>query len=349
MAGRRRRRRAGAPAEGAAAAGTPGGGPVSIWADAGTNALVINAPERVRQDMLAVVNQIDIPRYQVQVDAIIVELTEEKAAQLGVTWVLDGSANNDGVGLTNFSSTTGGIVQLGAAAAGSTPNPASLPDGITLGLGRIRDSGHELGLDHLGARWRRRHEHSLDADHRHARQRGSRDQRRPKSAVRDGPVLEHGSGWQNGNVNPFQTIQREQVGTKLKITPQINEGSGVKLKIEQEISSVAGSASGAVDLVTNNRTITTSVFVNDGDVLMLGGLIDDQLRQGEQRVPGLGRIPGFGWLFRARKSDAQQDQSDGLHSADDLAQRQPTRAFKTERKYRYIQEIQRQMATTACS
>src|SRR5262249_5518523 len=113
-----------APAAGAAEGGPPGvaTGPVSIWADAGTNALRTHAPERVRQDMLAVVKQIDIPRLQVMVDAIIVELTEEKTAQLGVTWLLDGSDSDDGIGLTNFSGTTGGILGLAAAGSGDTPD-----------------------------------------------------------------------------------------------------------------------------------------------------------------------------------------------------------------------------------
>jgi general secretion pathway protein D len=332
-----------APAEGAPPAGTPGGGPISIWADAGTNALVINAPERVRQDMLAVVNQIDIPRYQVQVDAIIVELTEEKAAQLGVTWVLDGSQNNDGVGLTNFSSTAGGIVQLGAAAAGSTPNPASLPDGITLGLGRIRDAGTSWASIISALRG--------DADTNIISTPTIVTLDNEEAAISVGQKVPFVTGQysstgavgNNGNLNPFQTIQREEVGTKLKITPQINEGSGVKLKIEQEISSVAGSASGAVDLVTNNRTITTSVFVNDGDVLILGGLIDDHLVQGEQRVPGLGRIPGLGWLFRARKTTHNKTNLMVFIRPTILRNAADARA-QTEGKYRNIEEIQRQMA-----
>jgi general secretion pathway protein D len=89
----------------------------------------------------------------------------------------------------------------------------------------------------------------------------------------------------------------------LKITPQINEGTGVQLAIEQETSSLSAGAQGAVDLVTNTRSIATSVYVDDGDVLILGGLIDDSLLESEQRVPVLGKIPGLGWLFRARKTD----------------------------------------------
>ena len=125
------------------------------------------------------------------------------------------------------------------------------------------------------------------------------------------------TGANQGSVNPFQTIQREEVGTSLKITPQINEGSGVRLEIEQETSSLGAAVDGASDLITNTRTITTSVFVNDGDVLILGGLIDEQLRESDRRVPGLGRIPGLGWLFRSRTTDRAKDQPHGLHPPDD--------------------------------
>jgi general secretion pathway protein D len=144
-------------------------------------------------------------------------------------------------------------------------------------------------------------------------------------------------------VNPFQTIQREDVGTSLKIIPQINEGSGVKLEIEQETSSLSSTVQGAADLVTNKRTITTSVFVNDGEVLVLGGLIDDQLFESERRVPGLSRIPGLGWLFRARKTDRKKTnlmvfiRPTILHNAEDAR-------FQTNAKYRYIQDLQREMA-----
>jgi general secretion pathway protein D len=101
-------------------------------------------------------------------------------------------------------------------------------------------------------------------------------------------------------VNPFQTIQREEVGTILKITPQINEGDAVMLKIEQEDSSVAAGTQGAVDLVTNKRTVTTTVLVDDGGVVVLGGLITDTARENENRVPILGSIPIIGELFKTR-------------------------------------------------
>jgi general secretion pathway protein D len=332
-----------APAPGAeGAAAVPGNGPITIWADPGTNALVINAPERVRQDMLAVIKQIDIPRLQVQVDAIIVELTRKKAAELGVTWAIDGSDNNRAVGLTNFSSTTGGIVQLGTAASGDSPSPNLIRDGLTLGLGHIRDGATSWAaiISALAG----------DADTNVVSTPTIVTLDNEEAEIRVGQEVPFVTGQytstggnNNGNVNPFTTIQRQEVGTNLKIKPQINEGNGVKLVIEQETSSISGSASGAVDLVTNKRTITTSVFVDDGDILVLGGLSDDQLRQSEQRVPGLGKIPGLGWLFRARNTNHDKSDLMVFIRPTILKNRQDVR-FQTNSKYQLVQELQRQMA-----
>jgi len=110
------------------------------------------------------------------------------------------------------------------------------------------------------------------------------------------------TGNAGGAVNPFQTIQRQQIGVKLVITPQINEGNSLLLTISQEISNIASSAQ-AVDLITNQRIIETTVIVDDGEILVLGGLIEDVLRESEQRVPVLGSIPILGNLFRSRKTD----------------------------------------------
>jgi general secretion pathway protein D len=109
-----------------------------------------------------------------------------------------------------------------------------------------------------------------------------------------------GTGGGNGSVNPFQTIQREEVGNILKITPQINEGTAVQLKIEQENSSLTAGVQGAVDLITNKRTISTTVLVEDGGMIVLGGLITDEANEGESRVPILGSIPLIGELFKTR-------------------------------------------------
>jgi general secretion pathway protein D len=108
------------------------------------------------------------------------------------------------------------------------------------------------------------------------------------------------SGGTGNTVNPFQTIQREEVGTILKITPQITDDNTVLLKISQEVSSLASGSSGAVDLITNKRTITTKALAEDGEILVLGGLISDEVLDDEQRVPLLGSIPVLGQLFKSR-------------------------------------------------
>jgi general secretion pathway protein D len=288
-----------AATEGAAAG--PNAGTISIWSDAGTNALIINAPARIRQDMMNVIDLIDIRRLQVLVDAIIVEISEDKAAELGVTWLIDGSDDDSAVGFTNFSNTTGSLLDLAAVGQGDTPDTSVIRQGITMAIGRIRDEGTSWAAV-ISA---------LQGDA------ATNIISTPTITVLDNEEAEikvgqevpfltgqfTNTGAAAGSVNPFQTIQREEVGTRLKITPQINEGTGVQLAIEQETSSLSAGAQGAVDLVTNTRSIATSVFVDDGDVLILGGLIDDSLLQSEQRVPVLGKIPGLGWLFRARKTD----------------------------------------------
>jgi general secretion pathway protein D len=323
-----------APAEGGA--GPADSGPVTIWADAGTNALIVNAPERVRQDMLAIVNQIDIPRLQVQVDAIIVEVSESKMAELGATWISRGDGD-DPVGLTNF---PGGILSL-ATAVGATPNPAAIAQGITIGIGEISESGRSWAA--LLTALRGDGETNVVSTPTIVTLDNEEAEIRVGSEV---PFLTgqftNTGGNNNGAVNPFQTIQRQEIGTSLKITPQINEGSGVKLEIEQETSSLASSSEGAVDLVTNTRTVTTSVFVNDGEVLILGGLIDDQLRANEQRVPGLGRIPGLGWLFRSRTTN--RDQTNLMVFIRPTILRNAADArFQTNAKYRQLEDLQRQI------
>jgi general secretion pathway protein D len=287
-----------------------------------------------------VIDKIDIRRAQVQVDAIIVEVSEEKAAEFGVTWASDGSGSNAALALTNFG-IGGGIVQLGAAAAGGTPDPSALSQGITLGVGRVSDSGTSWAAIVAALRG--------DASTNVVSTPSIVTLDNEEAEIRVGqevPFLTGqftNTGANQGSVNPFQTIQREEVGTSLKITPQINEGSGVKLTIEQETSSISAGAAGAVDIVTNNRTITTSVFVDDGDILVLGGLIDDQLLQSEQRVPGLGRIPGLGWLFRARKTDRVKTNL-MVFIRPTILRNSIEARFETNSKYNYLQNLQNVLA-----
>ena len=147
------------------------------------------------------------------------------------------------------------------------------------------------------------------------------------------------TGSVGGAVNPFQTIQREQVGVKLTITPQINEGDSLLLKISQEISSIASSSTGAVDLITNTRTIETTVIVEDGGILVLGGLLEDTLRESEQRVPILGSIPLLGALFRTQQSDKVKTNLMVFIRPKILRDSAQT-SFETNAKYNAIRNVQ---------
>ncbi len=145
------------------------------------------------------------------------------------------------------------------------------------------------------------------------------------------------TGNAGGSVNPFQTIQRQQIGVKLAITPQINEGNSLLLKISQEISNLASSVE-AVDLITNQRIIETTVIVDDGEILVLGGLLEDVLRESEQSVPVLGRIPILGALFRSRKTDKVKTNLLIFIRAKILRDASQT-SFETNSKYNQIRNI----------
>ena len=314
---------------------------VSIWADAGTNSLIVNAPARIMQDMNAVIDRLDIRRAQVQVDAIIVELTERRANELGVNWVVQGASDDRPTAGTNFSAGDApSILELAAAATGEVGSLAANPQGLLGAVGRIRDADTSWAALLT----------ALAGDS------STNIIATPTIVTLDNEEAEISVGSQvpflsgqftntgaaTGSVNPFQTINRSDVGTRLAITPQINEGSGVKLLIEQETSSISDDPR-AVDLVTDTRRISTSVFVDDGSILVLGGLIDDQLREVEQRVPVLGSIPGIGALFRS--------QSTQLEKTNLMVFIRPTilrdsvqAAFQTNAKYRYIRDLQIQQS-----
>lgn len=331
---------------GQAAAGADGGPPdakgdISIWADESTNALILTAPPKIMRSMLTVIDKLDIRRLQVLLEAIIVEISAERAADLGVTWAIADADLENAVGVTNFPSLTSGVVGIGGSIIGgggdTTTNPLSaIQDGITMGVGRISDSGTSF-VAIIEA---------LEAD-TNTNIMGTpvlvtMDNEEAEIRVGQEVPFVTGSFTNTGTtgsaINPFQTIEREQVGLTLKLTPQINEGNAVRLRIEQEISNVAESTQ-AVDLITNNRNINTSVIVEDGGILVLGGLIQDDLREKEQRVPVLGSIPVLGALFRATSTNKVK--TNLMFFVKPTILRDDAQAtFETNAKYNYIRGIQ---------
>ncbi len=314
-------------------------GEITIWADTPTNALIITAPPKIMSSMMTVVDKLDIRRLQVLLETVIVEVSAENAADLGITWAVGDADLENAVGLTNFSKTSGvaGI----AGAIGSDGNFGAdaaqvIGDGLTLGLGRVKDSG----LSFVGL------VEALEAD-ANTNVMGTPilvtlDNEEAEISVGQEVPFVTGSftntGTTGGAISPFQTIERQQVGTSLKITPQINEGDAVRLKIEQEISNVAESAQ-AVDLITNNRNLATSVIVEDAGILVLGGLIQDDYRESEERVPFLGRIPLLGALFRST-SRVKMKTNLMFFIKPTILRDDEQAAYVTNSKYNFIRDLQ---------
>jgi general secretion pathway protein D len=295
------------PAAAAAApAGAAGGqnSQINVWADTQTNAIVVNAPPKMMRSLMQIVDKLDIRRAQVLVEAIIVEVIADKTAELGITWAVTDESATTPVGVTNFPDFGPGVVGLGGAigSGGDTPtDPTSLiGEGITLGVGRLSDTGISF------AAILRALEGNADTNIISTPSIVTTDNEEASLNVGQEVPFVTGSftntGGTAGAINPFQTIQRESIGVQLTITPQINEGDSLLLDISQEISNIAQSAEGASDLITNQRIIETTVIVDDGQILVLGGLLEDVLRESEQRVPVLGSIPFLGALFRAQKT-----------------------------------------------
>lgn len=311
---------------------------VSVWADTQTNAIVVNAPPKMMRSLMQIVDKLDIRRAQVLVEAIIVEIIADEDNRFGMTWAIQDSGGNAPISLTDFGE-VGGIAQIAAAAGGGTVNPASLiRQGITVGLGRISDSGVSFAaiLNAL--------EGDADTNIISTPSIVTTDNEEATINVGQEVPFVTGSftntgGGTGGTVNPFQTINRQQIGVKLTITPQISEGNSLVLDISQEISSIAQSAAGAVDLITNQRIIETTVIIDDGEILVLGGLIEDTLLESNQSVPILGKIPLLGALFRSRKTDKTKTNLMVFIRAEIMRDSAAT-ALQTNAKYNLIRQVQ---------
>lgn len=334
-----------------AASAAPGGtapapsatGDVNVWADTQNNAIVVSAPPKKMRSLMSIVDKLDIRRAQVLVEAMIVEVIADKTSELGVTWAVTDSDGNNPVVATNFPDFGAGVVQLAGANAGGdggVADPSGLiGEGITLGVGRISDTGVSF------AAILRALQGNADTNIISTPTLVTTDNEEASINVGQEVPFVTGSfsntGSVGGAVNPFQTIQREQVGVKLVITPQINEGDSLILKVSQEISAIAQSAEGAVDLITNERIIETTVIVEDGGILVLGGLIEDQLRESDQRVPFLGSIPFVGALFRSRTTDKVKTNLMIFIRPKILRDSMQT-AFETNAKYSLIRKVQQE-------
>ena len=283
-----------ATAAASAAANATGG---QIQADPATNALIITASQPQYRQLRAVIDKLDARRAQVFVESLIAEVNADKAAEFGIQWqgVL-GKAGDANVGLlgTNFSIGGTNIVKLATSAASGTVSPST---GFNAGVANQVNGVYVLGF------LARFLEASGDGNILSTPNLLTLDNEEAKIVIGQNVPFITGqytnTGASTATVNPFQTIERKDVGLTLRVKPQISENGTVKLTIFQEVSSVqASSVNSSTGLITNKRSIESNVLVQDGAIVVLGGLLSDEYSGNQEKVPGLGDVPFFGNLFK---------------------------------------------------
>jgi general secretion pathway protein D len=314
-------------------------GAFDIQADEATNALVITAPPDIMRTLKHVISQLDIRRAQVLVEAVIAEVSEDTARELGVQWAFSGADNNSGpVGAVNFTNSGSVISDIinGAADVADGGSFPSIIDNALLGFASSSGSFNYLAVMNLLAS-------DANTNILSTPTLVTLDNEEAEIVIGENVPFVTGSfsstGANDGATNPFQTIQREDVGLTLKIKPQINEGDALRLEIEQEVSNIADSVAGAADIVTNKRSIKTNVMVDDGQVVVLGGLIEEKIGESIQKIPFLGDIPFLGALFRSKTSDVTKTNLMVFIHPVILRDAALTQSY-TNSKYNYIRALQ---------
>ncbi|WP_177336032.1 type II secretion system secretin GspD [Pseudomonas sp. NBRC 111134] len=310
-----------------AAAGAPG---IRLEYEEGANAVVMVGPDSELAAYRTIVEQLDIRRAQVVVEAIIAEVSDSSAQELGVQWLF--ADEKFGAGIVNFGSNGVNIANIAGAAAGGDNQALgdllSATTGATAGIGHF---GGGFNFAMLVNALKGKSGFNLLSTPTLL----TLDNAEASILVGQEVPFVTGSVTQN-NANPYQTIERKEVGVKLRIKPQINIDNSVRLDIVQEVSSIAES-SAASDVITNKREIKTKVMVEDNGLVILGGLISDELSTSNQRVPLLGDIPYLGRLFR---SDASKNTKQNLmvFIRPRILRDGPSLAGLSEEKYRTLQQ-----------
>jgi general secretion pathway protein D len=271
-----------------------------IQADVATNSLIITAPEPVYRQMRAVIDMLDTRRAQVFVESLIAEVNAERAAEFGIQW--QGALGNKGdsvIGLlgSNFGTQGRNIINLAAGAANGNVVPGK---GVNFGLANKQGGVYVLGF------LARALEENGDGNVLSTPNLLTLDNEEAKIVIGQnvpfvtGQFTNTGSGG-GGTVNPFQTIERKDVGLTLKVKPQISENGTVKLSIYQEVSTIdAATRNNTNGPNTNKRSIESQVLVEDGQIVVLGGLLQDEYSGNVEQVPMLGNVPLVGNLFKSQ-------------------------------------------------
>ena len=324
---------------------------VIISAHKETNSLVISAPQDVMKSLLNIIKQLDIRRAQVLIEALIVEMSETAGMNLGVQW---GSLESGSVIQYGNSGTSIGSVMIGSEEAKDQTSTSYYYDnnGVRHSYDTTESGDYSSLADTLSSTtgaavsimmgdWQSlitAVSNTSDTNILSSPSITVMDNGEASVVVGEEVPVITGSTTGSDNSNPFQTVDRKEVGIKLKVVPQINEGDSVQLHIEQEVSSVLG-ASGAVDVRFAKRQLNTSVMVRDGQMLVLGGLIDDRTAESESKVPWLGDIPILGQLFRSNSTEKEK-RNLMIFIKPTIIRNGVTADGITQRKYNYIRAEQ---------
>ena len=266
-----------------------------------TNSLIVSSEETNLEVIRNLVSKLDIRRAQVLVEAIIVELSETAAKSLGVETIFAGAQDgNVPVGITRFQNGSnpdlvalaGSLIEDGENATLSNVASSSLlqSSGLVSGFGDLSGGDSFAGIINAVA-------DDQNSDILSTHTVIAMDNEPANLVIGQEIPITTGESLGSNNANPFRTTSRQEVGIKLSITPQINEGNSVILEIKQEVSGVVGPLTGTADLITNKRSIETTVLVDNNQMIVLGGLNEDDLQESVSKVPLLGSIPVFGRLF----------------------------------------------------
>lgn len=279
------------------------GSSASVYADEGINALVIRAEPSVLQETEEIIRQLDIRRAQVLIEAAIVEIGDENTKGLGVQWALYDAGGAVPGAITNFGEVGLSAASVLSAIANDDPSAVSgvAEGGVTLGVGQ------QNGSTSWGALIQAL-DSNTDANLLSTPKIITMDNQESSIIVGQNIPIKTGESTTagDGTSNPFTTITREDIGVKLVVTPSISEGDLVRLEITQEISSIADSVDVASDIVTQKREIKTNVLADDGETIVLGGLITEDYRVKVSKVPFLGDIPWLGALFRSTENKREK-------------------------------------------
>jgi general secretion pathway protein D len=310
-----------------------------------TNALIISAQPDILKSLESVISQLDIRRAQVLVEALIVEISDKLARDLGVQFLFTGDGESSPVATQRFGTPNPDLIStIGAETSEDSITSSTMQtraansllalDGLAVGVARFKASGTSFAaILNLIAQ-------DGDSNVLSTPSIMTMDNEEASIVVGQEIPITTGETLSGSNSNPFRSVTRQEIGVKLVVRPQINEGNAVKMHINQEVSSIFGPLGEmSTDLITNKRNIRTTVLVEDRETIVLGGLIDDDVQESVKKVPFLGDIPLLGRLFKTTSITRTKRNLMVFLRPTIVRDSEDVRAI-SNRKYNYFQAIE---------